>query len=97
MALKQLRQARLALQSASAARAQKLAPKSERYRRDTIHAVERDPDVKTVAPVVAHKLFGQSTADGLSAAQRRQVREFSVSVVKALRDAGRLQPKEAMA
>jgi len=54
------------------------------------YELEDDPDVRLVAPVVAHRLWGKKTADGLTAAERRQVREFAAAVVKALRDAGRL-------
>ena len=54
------------------------------------YTAEDDPDVLLIAPIIAHKLWGQKTADGLSGGQRRQVRDFAHAVVKELRDAGRL-------
>lgn len=72
--------------------AKRLLAISERLRREigsackgAIGSVEPDPDVRAICPVIAHKLFGKSGPDGLTAAQRRQVCNFARDVIKALR------------
>ena len=51
---------------------------------------EDDADVRIVAPLIAHAMWGQSDATMLRAAQRRQARNIAQSIVVALRNAGRL-------
>lgn len=72
-------------------------PKSEQSRRQkrvvaqmAHRGLEPDADVRAICPTIAHKLFGKSQAEDLKAGQRRQVRNFAVDVIKALRLAGRI-------
>lgn len=60
-------------------------------RREVSRVIDLERDEKTVAPIIAHKLWGKAGPDGLTGGQRRQVAEFAAAIVKALRDAGRLK------
>lgn len=94
MKMKQMHAARRAADIEQRRAMDALTPRSERRRRpiaELAHdGLEPDIDVRTVCPVIAHKLFGKSDAMTLTAAQRRQVRAFAVDVVMALRKAERL-------
>ena len=94
MTMKQLHAARKSARVNDLMRLRRLAPHTERKRRAVMqlaHAgLEPDDDVRTIAPVIAHKLFGKANAADLTAGQRRQVRNFAVDVVLALRRADRL-------
>jgi hypothetical protein len=53
----------------------------------TGYGLEPDREVRVIAPVIAHKLWGEAKAEKLTAAQKRQVREFAVAILKAQREA----------
>lgn len=92
--MKQMKAARRAADIEQRRAMDALTPRSEKKRRAIAtlahNGLEPDADVRTICPVVAHKLFGKSEAMRLTSAERRQVRNFAVDIVKALRQAKRL-------